>query len=276
MRKTFFVLFVFLLIILASCAPKQQAYSSELEKRIQREESGQTQKSVRPDYLPSEMFKNLPKMPDDFYQKRSLVQSNIITDITNISEAYWLQPEWFPKFESNAVPVLANPPKDRWGAYGIAVYPPESVSGVKPGESLDMVFWLTSGYLVETYQGFKLEGIFPVSSSTSASAMLSGATSIHQDPETVKKYFNIEVTPNVFVLNPNFPIFSKDGTKRIKVRITAAKDTPPGDYLVAVDTVPPSADQETTWIKQYLNRYASGKYVKLDRPYYQAFISVSE
>lgn len=256
-------------------APEQ--YSKELLEKIEQAESPTADKAERPDYLPKAMFKNLPQMPGDFYAVRSMVHSNILKDIDEIAPEYWLQPEWFPGFEGRAVPTLQNPPKNRWGAWGVAIYPPETVAGIRPGETLETVFWLTSGYLVETFQGFKVEPKFPNSASiTGAREMASGTDKVIQEPSEVRKYFEVEIEPEMFILEPNFPIWQVNGTRRIKVRITAAEDTPPGDYVVAVDNVAPSQEQEAAWQKQYLNRYASGKYVKLDRPFYQAFLTVSE
>jgi hypothetical protein len=246
---------------------------------MQRVEAGRSNKPVqvseRPDYLPAAMFERLPPMPADFYQIRQLVRLGRISDLATINESYWQQPEWFPHFEDIGVPLLQQPPKDRWGAYGIAVYPADSVSTIRAGESLDMYFYIKSGYLVETYQGVALVTNYPSQAQVGAGADLpEGQREVVQDTAVAKRHIDVNVEPNPFVLEPNFPLYNVGGTRRVKVTISADDTTPPGDYVVTLDTGTVPAENEDEWMKQYLNLYTSGGMTKLDRPYYQAFIRI--
>ena len=278
-----------LLLMLASCAPaqpvasstdnatgEQKQYSDDLARRV---EAGRNNKPIqiseRPDYLPAAMFERLPPMPADFYQIRQLVRLGRIADLAEINESYWQQPEWFPHFENIGVPLLQQPPKDRWGAYGIAVYPADSVSTVRAGESLDMYFYIKSGYLVETYQGISLDKNYPARAQIGAGAeMPDGTKDVVQDPAVAKRHIKVEADPNPFVLEPNFPLYNEGGTKRVKVIVSVDASTPPGDYVVTLDTGIVPADYEDQWMKEYLNLYTSGGMTTIGRPYYQAFIHI--
>jgi hypothetical protein len=256
---------------------KDRGYDPVLEQRIAKELSDTSEEMKRPDYLPPEMFSRLPEFPKDFYQVRTLVRTGRITDIGSLEEKYWMQPEFFPNFEEIGVPLLAHPPKDRWGAYGIAVYPADSVSTVEKGKSLDIFFFIKSNYLVETYQGINLLPVFPAKAGIeSGFQMPDGTKSFKQDPKTVESYFDITVEPNLFLLEPNFPVYNINGTHRVKVTVTPKQNTPPGNYAIGLDTADIPEEKENEWIRQHLNLYTSGGMTKIERPYYQAFIQVVE
>jgi hypothetical protein len=276
------------LIALTACGPPPTAnvtagnetqakpYSAELERRIAAAQEAPNATSQRPDYLPAAMFSRLPPMPEDFYQVRQMVRTGMITDLAAVNDSYWQQPEWFPHFEDTAVPLLEHPPENRWGAYGIAVYPADSVSTINAGDSLDMYFYIKSGYLVETYQGINLAASYPASAQIASGAELpDGTRAVNQDPAVAQRHLSIKADPGQFVLEPNFPIYNVNGTRRVKVTVTADATAPAGNYVVALDTatVPQKIEQE--WMKQYLNLYTSGGMTKIDRPYYQAFIHVN-
>ncbi|MFH1064084.1 MAG: hypothetical protein V1729_03320 [Candidatus Woesearchaeota archaeon] len=254
---------------------KEKPYSESLEKRLAQELGNDTLQQVRPDYLPKEMFVRLPEFPADFYSVRNLVRLGRITDLKNLEERYWMQPEFFPHFEDIGVPLLQNPPENRWGAYGIATYPADSVATIRQGESLEMHFFIKSNYIVETYQGINLVPAFPPSVDIeSGFEMPDGSRSVTQDPEKAAGYFDITASPNPFILEPNFPIYNPGGTLKVAVTITAHADTPPGNYVVGLDTGTVPEEYEQMWLKDYLNLYTSGGMTKIDRPYYQAFIEV--
>jgi hypothetical protein len=117
---------------------------------------------------------------------------------------------------------------------------------------------------------------FPASASVTAAELPDGGQSVQQDSEEVADYFTVEIAPNPFMLEPNFPVFRPGGTVRIKATITASSEIPPGDYVVAFDTAQVPEEQEQIWINQYLNLYVSGTMTKLSKPYHQAFLVVPE
>jgi hypothetical protein len=228
----------------------------------------------RPEYLPEAMFKELPEMPADFYKVREMVRSGEIRNLNEIWPEYYLQPEWFPGFEESGVPLLQNPPEDRWGAFGLGSYPSDTSASLVVGETLALVFYMRSSYLVETYQGISLVPVFPKNTALPEGfAMADGTTSITQEP-SVSEYFDVEVSPSVFLIEPNFPIYSKQSTQKVEVRITAKETIPLGNYVVAIDVGDAPLEQEEGWAKEHQNKYAGSSITKIGRPYYQAFIKV--
>ena len=253
----------------------KKPYSSELEARIDAELEQVKLNQTRPDYLPAAMFKELPAFPKDFYQMRVLVRYGRITDLSNIGEEYWKQPEWYPEFESIGVPLLQNPPKNRWAAQGYGVYPADSVATTTSGEEFDLYTYVRSSYLVETYQGMQLIAVYPDSGTLEEMASFSdGTKSVTQDPNTVKNYFDVSIEPNMFVLEPSFPIFKDGYAQRIKVSLKVKPGTPKGKYLIGVDIAAPSQDKVTEWTWQYKNLYTSAGTTKVGRPWYRVFVDV--
>ena len=252
---------------------RDKPYSEELEKRIAAELNAGNRIEVRPDYLPDVMFAQLPDFPTDFYSVRTLVRSGRIADLEELEPRYWQQPEFFPKFEEIGVPLLQNPPEGRWGAYGLASYPAESIATIEAGDSIDLYFFMRSNYLVETYQGVSLKPYFPNYLDISTGIeMPDGTKEVRQ--ENVAGYFTVDTSPEVFLLEPNFPLFRINGTKKIKVTITVDPSTPEGNYIVALTTGDLPEEQEQVWLKRYLTKYVGAGMTKLDRPYYAAFINV--
>jgi len=276
MKRLLLVAMLILAVFAVGCnVTENKAYDPELEERVAEAlERGETFEQDRPDYLPENMFSLLPEFPKDFYSVRQLVRTGTISDFGELEEEYWKQPEFFPNFEDIGLPILQNPPKDRWGAQGYMTYPADTLSMVRPGEQLDVYFFIKSSYLVETYQGIMFDHSFPSSAQVTGGELPEGGTAVQQDPETTASYFTVEITPNPFILEPNFPVFRPKGTVRMKATITASPETPPGNYVVAFDTIEVPEEQESLWIKQYLNRYVSGTMTKLSKPYHQAFLTV--
>lgn len=251
------------------------AYSDDVAKALEKNAGPPGNGETRPSYLPDSIFENLPPFPRDFYKVRSLIQSGRLVDFASLEEEYWQQPEFFPHFEDIGVPLLANPPEGRWGAYGIATYPADSVGSIAPEGSIEMVFFIKSNYLVETYQGVYLETVYKDSTAIeSGFEMPDGTRTIKQNASRMKDHFTINVEPNPFVLYPNFPKYHLNGTRKVNVTITASSDTPPGNYVIGLDTAKVPYEYEQKWLREFLNLYTSGGMTKIDRPYFQAFVEV--
>jgi hypothetical protein len=257
-----------MLLLVTGCKEKQKAgaEASIIEGKP----------SVRPDYLPDVMFKNLPEMPADFYQMRDSMRSGKIRDLGKIGLEYYMQPEWFPNFEEAGLPLLQNPPEGRWGAFGFGSYPSDTVSTLVAGDTLKLHFYMRSSYLVETYQGISLTASFPESEAMVEGYTLpDGSAGVTQDP-AVKNYFDVEVSPKIFVLEPNFPIYSKNGTILVELSVTAKENAEPGNYVVAVDAGDAPDELHEQLAEMYGNRYAGSSFTKINRPYYRAFIVVAK
>lgn len=280
-KRTIWVVLVLLVIVAVSIfaiminlSKEEKPYSSVLQGRLSNIDSSIVKNSVRPDYLPAQMFVNLPQMPADFYQVRQLVGLGRLK-IEDVGEEYWQQPEFFPHFEDLGLQILQNPPEDRWGAYGVAVYPADSVATINRGDELTFTFFVKSGYLVETYQGINLEVVIPENTSlVSGYTFSDGSNEVKQNPEVVKKYIDIEINPNLFILYPNFPVYNTNGTFKVEMKVSVDKNIPVGKYVIGLDTGDIPDEYHVEWTKRFLTLYTSGGLTKIDRPYYQAFIEV--
>jgi len=116
-------------------------------------------KPLARDALPSITFANLPPMPVDFFEKLSLFRSQKISlqEFANLGEEYWLQPETYPNFESYAINAMLNPPAGRWGAQGFGAFPSYFSGETKPGGTFETTVFFKTSWLVESYQGIRLD-----------------------------------------------------------------------------------------------------------------------
>lgn len=252
-------------------------------------------KKTRPNYLPEKMFAKIPEMPKDFYQMRVMVEYNKIKDLSRIEPKYWLQPEWMPQetFEKIWVPVLQNPPINRWGGNGYTVHPGDSVATVSKGEDFYLYTYISSGLLIETYQGIHLVNTFPETGTIEMMFKFpDGTGTVTQNPSIAKNYFDVEyeyINPYLdnetkehwnllqedsFVLEPSFPVFSEKWKYLIKIHVTIDPKTPTGKYIIATDISAPSNDfnQEMYW--KYKTRYTPGGTISIGRPWHRLFLEV--
>jgi hypothetical protein len=101
-----------------------------------------------------------------------------------------------------------------------------------------------------------------------------GEFKVEQNPEKVKEYFNVSITPNTLLLYPNYPLFGKDWAQKVRIEIHVNEKTPPGKYLIGISAVNPPADLEAEWIRDYKLKYTSVGTVGIGRPTYQIFVEV--
>jgi len=143
--------------------------------------------NIRQKYgLPAAMFEKLPAMPNDFEQVKILLMYNKIRDYTGYGPEYWKQPEWFPSWAEGCLPLLKNPPEDRWAGFGIGTFPYKATYGASPGETIKTVLYVRSGCMVVTYQGVGMIYGFP------ESARRLGDEIFYQTPSETEKYLKIK------------------------------------------------------------------------------------
>jgi hypothetical protein len=224
--------------------------------------------------LPAIFFKNLPPFPEDFYRIRILVLYSKISNLDLLSENYWKQPEFLPGFEESAVRLIKNPQPNRWGAFGFGIYPGDTRVFVSPGTEFNVTTFVHTSWLVETYQGIRLvteyqkEIMLPYQD-------LQESQKIVQDPERVKQYFDVSVSPEVLVLEPSFPIMEKDWIQKVKVYVKVKPETPPGTYVIGVTVGTPPADFNDKMMMRYLNVYTTGGTTTgVGRSFYQIAVVV--
>src|SRR3989344_5626058 len=100
-----------------------------------------------------------------------------------------------------------------------------------PADFSEVAFFY-SGYGVQTYQGVT---IIPSS-------------------ETLER-FEVEITPNTFLLESTFPKFKKNWAQRIEITGKVKPGTPPGDYELKFLVVAPPKEKKEEWKFKYRNIY---------------------
>ncbi len=247
---------------------------SPLEIDIERRLAAAEDLKQRKTDLPEIFFRNLPPFPEDFYRLRILVIYGKIYDLDTVDETYWKQPEFIPGFEEHAVRLINQPQAGRWGAFGYGAYPADTSVSTSPGEEFEVVTFFHTSWLVETYQGIKPVVVYNAESQM-PSQDLQGSSTVSQDPEKVKTYFEVKVDPEMTVLGPTYPVLDYEWTKKIKVDVKVKEGTPPGKYVIGVNIGAPSADFNDQMYKKYLNLYTtSGNTVGVGRPFYQIAVEV--
>ncbi|MFH0972121.1 MAG: hypothetical protein V1835_06165 [Candidatus Micrarchaeota archaeon] len=251
-------------------------YPPELYARLQAYQSGIEAISVRPRYFGSitdEIFKELPPFPKDFYVIKLLFELGKITDPGKVTADYWKQPEFYRGFDSQGVKMMANPPQGRWGAFGLGTYPGETVVLAPKQSEFETRFFIHTSWLVQTYQGMGLYSVFPKSGSLQSTSYPDDTKAVQQDPETIKQYFDVTVTPDVVLLEPAFPIFKEGWTQMVTVKVRV-KNPPSGKYLIGINSGSPPSGKATEWLWKYKTNYVGGGSSSIGVPWYTIFIQV--
>ena len=120
-------------------------------------------------------FETIPEKPDDFDAYTREIWGGGLTDLCEISEEYWMQPEFYGSTWENAKQQFyTQPDYSMWGVYGQGNMPREisyTLTDFKEGDEFELCTFFHNGFGVWTYQGFKL-----ISSKS--------------------EYFDVEITPN--------------------------------------------------------------------------------
>ncbi|VVB65471.1 Uncharacterised protein [Candidatus Gugararchaeum adminiculabundum] len=256
-----------------------------LEKRIAEDLAVAEKLKTRPDYGfgitgASVLFQKLPAFPTDFYKMRVQVRYNRITDLTNLDAKYYKQPEFYPGFDDGfqaagqGAKLYAAPPEGRWGAFGYGTYPADAQVTTAAGQEFKLTTFFHTGWLVESYQGTRLTASYPETASLPNQEM-TGANSMVQDPVKTAGYFDVTVTPNVFLLDPAFPQFGENWAQKVIVDVKVKEGTPKGVYVIGINPSAPPAEQNDAWATQYTTAYTTaGAATSLDRPFYQIAVDV--
>ena len=229
----------------------------------------------RPDYLPSIVFSKLPPFPRDFYSVRLLLRYGKFTDFNKFGPEYWKQPEFYPNWEAQGVPLYQHPETGRWGAFGVGSYPSEIVVETPKTGTFEVPFYMFTSWSIQTYQGMSFTYGFPKSSFAEFAQYADNSKNVTQDPDVVKNYFDVEITPKEMLLPPNFPIFEQDWSQRVAVKVRV-KNPPSGHYVIGIGTAPPSRASADKWLWQYRERYtdATSTMADIGRPWFRIFIDV--
>jgi hypothetical protein len=195
----------------------------------------------RPKYdsIEPTVFKDLPEYPANFTVIKRDIFAGQITDLSNISENIYKQPELYPTWEANGQKWFTNHDYSRWGVHGYGLFPGElsyTVSNMTSGDTVNVYSFLHTSWGIETWQGLKLI------------------------PEYNNNIFDVSLTPDEVLLEPTFPKFYSNWSQKINMLITAKRPVPQGDYQFSISFTTPSSINSNLWTWQALDKYTNNKY----------------
>jgi len=204
-------------------------------------------------------FSQLPQMPGDFcYKLRDMRNRKMtLSEFASLGEAYWRQPELQPNFESYAIKAMLNPPQGRWAANGYGAYPADAVAEIKPGETFEKTIFFKTSWLVESYQGIALDY---------------GIESVGEAKPGFESEFEVKISPGEFLLGPAYPVFDRNWTEKVDVKVRIA-NAEPGEYLISFKPVKPS--QSAAWGQAYPH-YFDATGFGLEKPFFKIRLIVKE
>jgi len=255
------------------------------------------------------IFGELPPFPSDFFQVLELVEDGKITDYARISPSYWKQPEFYVGWFSSLDLYNDNNP-NTWIHSGYGCYPLIKQVSANAGNDIVVNTYFKSSYAVEAYQGLIVSPYLP------ESALSMTGVSLYDNPEDVEKYISVEITnennqlyesfkndiekTNVnssdwfTVLEPtynphlnykgeitSYSGFPESWVRLLNLSVSISDDCPPGDYVVAIETLTPCFDINQEFYYSLEHEYYGKKYVpggkiyKRTIPHFQLILEVN-
>ncbi len=181
-----------------------------------------------------EIFAELPKPAEDFSEIAYLFASGKFFAIGLLKPEYYLQPELYPNFKINGLNYWTKPDPRYWTPHGYGSYPSEQWDTLSLSERKEFtgVVFVQTGWGVQTYQG----------------------VSLLPDSEFVK-HFDVEITPQNFLLEPAWPKFHKNWAQRVLITGKAKPGTPPGNYNLTMNVYPVPKELREKWEFEHKNLY---------------------
>mgnify|MGYP001600766071 CR=1 FL=1 len=224
--------------------------------------------------------KELPPLPEDFWKYKYVLLTKGFLNFSNLSEEYWKQPEFVEictgtdvgscvnSFKQNAIPYFKEKNIGIWFREGTLTFPAvQYVTTVAGAEFSIYVIWQTA-WNVETYQGIKLVSIYP----NTLAGNVVGNYNILDGKEKIKV---VEISPEMLLLEPTYPIVKKDYRQLVKITFKVAEDIPKGDYMVAFEEVRLPKNVEEQYYTKYLDLYQpKSSLTSVNVPKLQVIISV--
>jgi hypothetical protein len=180
-----------------------------------------------------DVFKELPKVPQDFWTKKNLLDTQQ-APASRLTEEYYLQPEIIPGWIELANRTYSDVERKEIGVYGVSIYPSRfDIFGAKEGDTFNVSGILHSGWGVQLYQGLQLDFSYD------------------------KSYFNVTMVKpeQVILLEPTYPYFHKNWSVLFLCRITVLKE---GNQSIRILERTPPDETDYRWSQKYGSNYTSG------------------
>ncbi len=195
----------------------------------------------RPSYkdVDQKVFADLPGFPENFKIIRRDFYDGNLRDYTKIGENYWKQPEWYPSFEQTGLNWFNSHDYQRWGVHGYGFFPGKlsfTVVNMSKGDVLTANSVLHTSWGIETWQG------------------------MHLIPVYNKQLFDVELSPDLLLLEPTFPKFYSNWTQLVKYKIVAKERILPGTYNFSLSITPPPSEKGDNWTWYTLDQVTGRQY----------------
>jgi hypothetical protein len=235
-------------------------------------EGWETKTKARP-FLPAKMYCNRPALPKDFGDIKILYETGRIQTLDKISPNYYDQPEFFPNFALQTIPALNNYNPNRFGVTIPEVYPSAKVfEGVPPGTVIEADTLVRSGPLGEKYIWLDTVMVYPNTFNWARNMNYKEET----NPEDVENYFEVNISPDTILLEPSFPVWPANWTKKLRITVKVKENTPNGRYAIGLmfEHTANKTRVDDSWFK-YGTKYADTMLIKPTTPWYILYIEVA-
>lgn len=178
------------------------------------------------------VFDDLPAMPEDFWLKKQLFDTQQI-QASRLTPEYYLQPELYPGWAWSANQSYTTN-NHMVGVYGINAYPSRfDIFMSKHTESFSISFLLFTGFGIEIYQGARLVPYYDAGNITIT-----------------------QVVPNsdTFLLTPTYPKLNSTWSRIVIYNITASIY---GEKIITIMEEKPDNVTDNLWSDEF-DLYASG------------------
>ena len=220
----------------------------------------------------TDIFKNLPAIPNDFWRTKYEMSSGQISmkTLADMDSAYYLQPEFIKNnFIDGGINFWKNPDIYHWYPEGYGTYPHQAYVNTIPGDDFDVYTFTYTSWGVEGYQGFSLNPAYP------ETIVNPEGNKVYTNPDNAQKYFTISISPNALLLEPTYPIFMDDWSQKIQVHVKVSEDTPAGIYAIGYDVGNAPSDLEEEWQDQHRELYQGKSGFSIPVAQFEIYVNVN-
>jgi len=184
--------------------------------------------------VPACVFGFLPEVP---YNLRTISSSledswDVQISCNLLGEEYWKQPEFYKNQDSLLNYYLDKP--FGFTAPNIAGYSDELVASIPAGGAFSACVFVSSQAGMSSFAAVPLDTIVYGGEGTSPKLENNFFSDGNRTTgsEDMSRYFEIEISPDLFVFEPSYPMFHQNWTQKVKLNVKSLKNTPKGRYMI--------------------------------------------
>jgi hypothetical protein len=207
--------------------------------------------------LQDKMFSELPKIPDNFLAKRAVFENGMI-ELKDVSEEYYLQPEFYPTWESMGIKLMEEGKVNFYRKISATIYPSEYMLETETGSGVyEGNFIARSEFSSEAYFGLSFIQTIPEICDLRENNFGDNEMQISQNSTYVSDRVKLTFEPKSVLLEPSYNLegkFSKGWAKKVKFTLET-KNLSPGKYCIGVRFGKPDKTLSSQWANEYLTEY---------------------